>query len=159
SNTKEFALDSGSFESGEDEDDADSDDNSDSDADDDSGDGADDVDAELSGLIDSYETELVNAVNGNDFGLVAPYLLDGSALYEAQDSLVDHLNESGVTEELLDYDIVDTSCDGDTCTIDVDETVEITYESGDVETQDYNWTYTAEKDGDGSFKLSEIKER
>lgn len=149
SNTKEFALDSGSVEASADEGDDEA-----------SGDADDAVDEDALGeLMDSYETALFQAVNGNDFGLVAPYLYDGSALYEAQENLVAHLNKEGITEDLVDYEIVGTSCDGDACTIDVDETVEITYDSGDVEEQDYSWTYTAQETSDGTWQLSDIAER
>lgn len=120
-----------------------------------------DVEDELAELMEDYQTEMYDAVNNDDFSLVEPYLVEGSELHESQEDLVDHLNDKGTTEELQDYDIKDTNCDEDneSCQIDVDETVEIMYESGDSEETDYSWTYTAEETDDDTWKLKNIEER
>lgn len=155
--TKEFVMDGDEeiVAASADEGDDDGSDDGDNAGNDDAGEADDDA---LADLMDSYETEIINAVNANDFGLVEPYLYESSELYEAQVGLVERLNDKGITEELIDYDIVEIVCDGDSCTIDVDETVAITYASGDVEEEDYTWRYTAKVDDD-VYKLSGIAER
>src|SRR5690606_19329500 len=54
----------------------------------------------------SYCRSLANAVNNNDFKIVEPYLLKGSPLYNTQKNLVKNLNEKGIREELLYYDLL-----------------------------------------------------
>ncbi|MFP7495254.1 zinc-ribbon domain-containing protein [Terribacillus saccharophilus] len=107
-------------------------------------------------LMDNYLNGLIEAINGDDFGSVSPYMEDGSALYKSQQTLVDNLTSKNITESLDSYEIASYEEDGDTATITTKETVTISYSDGTSETQDYDWTYTAKKSG-GQWKLTNIE--
>ncbi|PAD34010.1 zinc ribbon domain-containing protein [Terribacillus saccharophilus] len=107
-------------------------------------------------LMDNYLYGLIDAINYDSFSSVSPYMVEGSALYESQQTLVDNLTSKSITESLDDYEITSYEEDGDSATIKTNETITISYSDGTSEQQDYNWTYTAEKSGD-DWKLSNIE--
>lgn len=94
-------------------------------------------------LIDSYEHDMVSAINFNDFDLVDMYIQDGSPLYKSQKSLVESLNEKGFSEELLDYEIIDfdTVAD-DELDVEVYESHIIIDSDGNQEMVEHIWIYT-----------------
>lgn len=94
-------------------------------------------------LIDSYEHDMVSAINFNDFYLVDMYIQDGSPLYKSQKSLVESLNEKGFSEELLDYEIIDfdTVAD-DELDVEVYESHIIIDSDGNQEMVEHIWIYT-----------------
>lgn len=94
-------------------------------------------------LIDSYEHDMVSAINFNDFYLVDMYIQDGSPLYKSQKNLVESLNEKGFSEELLDYEIIDfdTVAD-DELDVEVYESHIIIDSDGNQEMVEHIWIYT-----------------
>jgi hypothetical protein len=107
-------------------------------------------------LMDNYLHGLIDAINYDSFSSVSPYMAEGSALYESQQTLVDNLTSKSITESLDDYEITSYEEDGDSATITTKETITISYSDGTSEQQDYDWTYTAEKSGD-DWKLTNIE--
>ncbi|MBU5292916.1 PEGA domain-containing protein [Anaerosalibacter bizertensis] len=90
----------------------------------------------------SYCRSLANAVNNNDFKIVEPYLLKGSPLYNTQKNLVKNLNEKGIREELLYYDLLNIEkINDDTYEVTTYEAFNI-ISNNNVEEKDYEWTYT-----------------
>ena len=94
-------------------------------------------------LIDSYEHDMVSAINFNDFYLVDMYIQDDSPLYKSQKNLVESLNEKGFSEELLDYEIIDfdTVAD-DELDVEVYESHIIIDSDGNQEMVEHIWIYT-----------------
>lgn len=94
-------------------------------------------------LIDSYEHDMVSAINFNDFYLVDMYIQDDSPLYKSQKNLVESLNEKGFSEELLDYEIIDfdTVAD-DELDVEVYESHIIIDSDGNQEIVEHIWIYT-----------------
>ena len=96
----------------------------------------------LDNLIMAYEQNMVYAINENDFGLIEPYILEGSPLYDMQQHLVENLNEKGIEEELLYYEIIDVDEVDDHFDVEVYEKHKIIYSDETEEVTEHNWTYT-----------------
>jgi uncharacterized membrane protein YvbJ len=112
-------------------------------------------DDDIETLISDYIYGLTSAINNNDYSAVSPYIKSGSTLDKSQQALVKSLNESGVTEDVVSFDVEDWSQNGDAITIKTYE--EITVNNSDSsETKDYNWTYTAVYEN-GELLLTSIK--
>lgn len=62
-------------------------------------------------LFDCYEKNMVKAINNNDFSLVEKYLLKDSPLYNSQKQLITNLYQRGIKEDLVSYQIIDSSFD------------------------------------------------
>ena len=107
-------------------------------------------------LITDYENNLVAAINGNDFSKVEFELYPDSELYNDQKVLVERLNEKGVKERLVDFYLAGFSYDGDNRVIEVEEEIEIQYSDGEKVVKDFNWIYTAKKNGN-KYQLSKIE--
>ena len=103
-----------------------------------------------------YVYQMVEAINDNDYELVAPYIKSGSDFEKTQTELVDHLNDSEMTQEVIAASVTDVKEKDGKWIVNTDETIKLIYESGEEETEDYQWEYTVEKDGD-SLVLSGIE--
>ncbi|RDW15344.1 zinc ribbon domain-containing protein [Oceanobacillus chungangensis] len=98
----------------------------------------------------NYVYKLVEAINANDYEIVRPYIKDGSALNKMQEELVDRLYESGMTQEVIDASIFNIEQSDGKWIVTTIETINLIYESGEVETKDYSWDYTVEQNEDGT---------
>src|SRR5699024_9938640 len=98
---------------------------------------------------------MVEAINDNDYELVAPYIKIGIKFEKTLTELVDHLNDSEITQEVIAASVTDVKEKDGKWIVNTDETIKLIYESGEEETEDYQWEYTVEKDGD-SLVLSGI---
>ena len=87
---------------------------------------------------------------------MSPYILSGSDLEKDQQSLVERLHEAGTTEELVSSEVLSVKEDGDSWKVDTKEEVTIHYDSGESETNSYEWTYTVVEE-DGDYLLSTIE--
>nr|WP_289037179.1 zinc-ribbon domain-containing protein [uncultured Allobacillus sp.] len=106
--------------------------------------------------VGEYVEHLVEAINAGDYSLVSPYILSGSSLESDQQSLVKRLYEAGTTEELKSFEVLSVEESGDGWKAKSREEITINYESGESETNTYEWTYTVvEKDGE--YFLSKIE--
>lgn len=83
------------------------------------------TDQKVTQAIEGYVYDLQNAVNGNDFELVADDLKAGSQLYADQKALVAKLNHSGTKEEVADVSVKSWSQDGSDVTIKTLEKINI----------------------------------
>ncbi|QGS69452.1 hypothetical protein CV093_17675 [Oceanobacillus sp. 143] len=97
----------------------------------------------------NYIYQLVEAINANDYDIVRPYIKDGSSLNTMQQDLVDRLNESGMTQEVISASVSNIEENNGKWIVTTDETIKLTYESGDEETKDYTWNYTVEQVEEG----------
>lgn len=115
-------------------------------------------DARWDELVSNYEYSLIDAINANDFSLVEYMLLKGSSLYEAQKKLVANLNQKGISEELVDFEIkeIKYSEQKKEYYLTVREKINIIKKDGE-STNEYTWMYTVKQDEQGMFKFSEIK--
>src|SRR5690625_983304 len=103
-----------------------------------------------------YVYQMVEAINDNDYELVAPYIKSGSDFEKTQTELVDHLNDSEMTQEVIAASVTDVKEKDGKWIVTTDETIKLIYESGKEETEDYGWEYTVEKEGD-SLVVSRIE--
>ncbi|GAB3056279.1 zinc ribbon domain-containing protein [Virgibacillus ainsalahensis] len=109
------------------------------------------TDSNIESITLGYIENLVEAINQNDYNIVRPFIKDGSALQAMQAELVDHLNDSGMSQELLDAEVTDIEETGEgQWIVTTNEKVKLIYQSGKEETEEYEWKYTAEISSDGS---------
>ncbi|ATH93232.1 zinc ribbon domain-containing protein [Bacillus glycinifermentans] len=113
------------------------------------------TDQKVTQAIEGYVYDLQNAVNGNDFELVADDLKEGSQLYADQKALVAKLNHSGTKEEVADVSVKSWSQDGSDVTIKTLEKINI-IKNGKEQLKTYNWTYHAVVE-DGELLLTSIE--
>lgn len=117
----------------------------------------DGTDEEVEDVTLSYISNLVEAINANDYDLVRPYIKEDSPLHDMQVDLVNRLNENGTTQEVVQSEVANIEANGDGWIVETNETITIIYESGDEDTNDYTWYYSVESDGDG-LALTNIAE-
>lgn len=108
-------------------------------------------------LINYYEENMVKAINENDFSLVSYCMVTDSPLYKAQNNLVANLNEKGIKEELINYQIYNISnIENNRLFVYVYENHYIHHPNGDVEEVEHNWKYTINISFDGYIELYDI---
>lgn len=112
--------------------------------------------AEAEEVTLDYVYQMVEAINGNDYEQVEPYIKNGSELHDMQSELVDKLNDSGMMQEVINATVVDVEEKDEKWIVTTDETIKLIYESGKEETKDYTWKYTVEDNGD-DMVLSDIE--
>lgn len=108
-----------------------------------------DLDEPIEETTLDYIYNLVEAINAGDYELVRPYIKDDSPLHGMQVDLVNRLAEKGTKQEVIEATVTDIEENGDAWIVTTDETIKIMYSNGKEETNDYNWNYTVESDGDG----------
>ena len=109
-------------------------------------------------FIMDYENNMVSAINNNDFDFVKPCLLEGSPLYESQKGLVKNLNEKGITEELLYYEILDVGeIVNNSLEVKVYEKHNVISPDGSEKVTEYVWIYTVVFENNNLW-LSNIRE-
>ena len=105
---------------------------------------------QIAELVKHYEQQLVAAINQQNFEKVAPYLLQGSPLYKAQQRVVASLANKGITEEYVHHylgNLISQSSRPE-FKIEVHERLRIRTPGKIVKEADYHWIYTvAPKDG------------
>lgn len=108
-------------------------------------------------LVRNYEVSLIDAINARDFSLVEHMLAKGSPLYDAQKKLVDNLGQKGITEELIDYEVIDASTDANkSIYLTVREKIKIIRQDGQ-STENFTWVYTVKPDKQGMLQFSDIR--
>lgn len=113
----------------------------------------------ISGLMDSYEKKMIDAINGNSFSKVEGCLLKGSSLYSAQTKLVQSLNKQKIKEKLGTYEVyaVDYDYSKMEYKVFVLEETAIKYPGKAYVNKQFSWCYTAKYDDKSkSYKLSDI---
>jgi hypothetical protein len=112
----------------------------------------------ISTLIDNYEKSLVNAINSNNFSLVAKYLTPGSNLYKSQKDLVAKLYPKKTQEKLVGYKVekIKSTEQANVYQVYVTEKIGIK-RSGKANfvVSKFHWVYTVVADG-VKYSLSEI---
>lgn len=109
-------------------------------------------------FIMDYENNMVSAINNKDFDFVKPCLLEGSPLYESQKGLVKNLNEKGITEELLYYEILDVGeIVNNSLEVKVYEKHNVISPDGSEKVTEYVWIYTVVFENNNLW-LSNIRE-
>ncbi|TYS23792.1 zinc ribbon domain-containing protein [Bacillus subtilis] len=106
------------------------------------------TDEQVTLFMGSYLQSQADAVNQNNFSLMADSLEKGSSLYSDQQHLVTKLNKEGTTEDFNNYKVKSWSQNGSAITIKTYEEFYITKSGGSPKLRTYNWTYTGTvKDG------------
>ncbi len=117
-----------------------------------------DAAASITKLMLSYEKNLVEAINLNDFSKVEDSLLPGSSLYNEQKELVASLGKRNIKErfEKVDIYLMAHSYGKAEYKVFVYEDVAIKYPDKDFVIQSFNWCYTVNNEN-GVYKLSAIE--
>ncbi|WP_249870443.1 zinc ribbon domain-containing protein [Oceanobacillus saliphilus] len=102
----------------------------------------------------NYVYQLVEAINSGDYEQVRPYIKDGSSLNAMQTDLVTRLYEKGMTQEVMAATVASIDEVDGNWLVTTNETIKLTYESGEEETNDYTWTYTVEENKDGAILVN-----
>ncbi|QHZ45547.1 zinc ribbon domain-containing protein [Bacillus sp. NSP9.1] len=113
------------------------------------------TDRKVESAIEGYLYSLQDAINENDFSLVADNLQKGSSLYNDQKALVKKLNGSGTQEEVVDFSVTSWKQNGSAVTIKTEEKINI-IKNGKEQVKTYHWTYQAVVE-DGEVLLTSIQ--
>jgi len=108
----------------------------------------------------SYETNMTEAINKNDFKIVEPNLVKDSKLYKDQKNLVPSLYSQGIKEKLMEYSVRSVKPQPDPYKVKayVDESIAIQYPGTDYVTKQFSYIYTLVLSEDGKeYKLSDIE--
>jgi hypothetical protein len=109
-------------------------------------------------LYSNYENALIEAINAGDFSLVEYMLMPGSSLYRSQKALVENLHSRGITEELIDFAILDAQYNEDSGVILMTVKEQINVVKPDSEsTVNSTWVYTVNRNDEGMFEFSKIE--
>ena len=113
----------------------------------------------LESLMSSYEKNMIDAINSNNFSKVESCLLKGSSLYNSQTKLVQSLNKQNIKEKLTKYEIyaITHVYNDDSYKVFVLEEVAVKYPGKNYVNKKYQWCYTVKADQSGAFKLSNIQ--
>lgn len=113
----------------------------------------------VNSVMKEYESQMIEAINTNDFTKVQQYLIPDSSLYESQKKLVQSLVSQGIKERLEKYDIYAIAFESQKkeYRVFVSETVSIKYPAKDYQSMDFAWCYTVRQDTDNLYKLRGIE--
>jgi serine/threonine protein kinase len=108
--------------------------------------------------FENYYISLVNAINENDFSLVAPTLVENSSLYYSQKELVDKLSKQNIKEKLISFDIKDMeSVKNSQYKVSVEEIIGIKKLSANYYVNNtFKYTYWVQENN-GEIQLSDIQ--
>ncbi len=109
-------------------------------------------------LMDSYEKNMIEAINSNNFSKVEGCLLKGSNLYNSQKKLIPYLYKKNTKEKLTKYEIyaIDYDYENKQYRAYVLEEVAIKYSGKNYVNNKYSWCYTLKTDSEGNYKLTDI---
>ncbi|WP_411810052.1 TcaA NTF2-like domain-containing protein [Bacillus sonorensis] len=113
------------------------------------------TDHKVYSAVEDYLYNLQDAINLNDFELVADSLKKGSSLYADQKELVAKLNRSNIEEEVADFSIESWDQNGSDATIKTIEKINV-IKNGKEQLKTYHWTYHAVVE-DGKVLLTSIE--
>ncbi|ADU32007.1 TcaA NTF2-like domain-containing protein [Evansella cellulosilytica] len=117
-----------------------------------------DIETALSNAVGRYLNSLIKAINENDFAYVEPTLTHDSALYHDQIALVNRMDDLGITQALVGYDVIDYDLHvtSNQHIVTVVETIDIIQADGSNEVRDFTWSYTVDENNN-RFTLSKIE--
>ncbi len=112
----------------------------------------------IENVINSYEKNMIEAINSNNFSKVEACLLKGSSLYNSQKKLVPYLHKKNTKEKLTKYEIyaIDYDYENKQYRAYVLEEIAIKYSEKNYVNNKYSWCYTLKADYAGNFKLTDI---
>jgi hypothetical protein len=110
--------------------------------------------ANINETIKGYEKQIINAINKEDFKLVKPWLLEGSSLYNSQESSVKKLYAKGIKEKFIGCAIEKIEKDKDIGLYNfyVSEKILVKYPGKNYIPVQYKWIYTAEASNENGIK-------
>lgn len=113
---------------------------------------------QIENTVGSYENGIINAINGNTFSSVEPYLLKGSTLYNSQKKLVSSLYSKNIREKLNGYEIyaIEQVKPASVYKVYAVEDIAVKYSGKNFTDNKYYWCYTVKIDKDMKYKLSDI---
>lgn len=128
--------------------------------DDESSEASDSSEGELAAVetvVENYVHGLVNAINAGDYSLVSETIVSGSDLDTMQKDLVERLYDAGMSQKVISVTVEDmTEITPGEWEVTTNEMIELTYESGETETEVYEWTYTVEGNN-GDYGISNLE--
>ncbi|PYG87765.1 WG repeat protein [Ruminiclostridium sufflavum DSM 19573] len=112
----------------------------------------------IENVIGSYEKNMIEAINSNNFSKVEGSLLKSSNLYNAQKKLVPYLFKKNTKEKLNKYEIyaIDYDYDNNQYRAYVFEEVAVKYSGKNYVNNKYSWCYSIKADSSGNYKLTDI---
>ncbi len=112
----------------------------------------------IESLMSSYEKNIIEAINSNNFSKVEASLLKGSNLYNSQKKLVESLNKQKIKEKLTKYQIyaIDYDYAKEEYRVYVQEEIAIKYSGKDYVNKKFEWYYSVKADNSGKLLLSDI---
>ncbi|MDP4181981.1 MAG: DUF3298 domain-containing protein, partial [Bacillota bacterium] len=113
------------------------------------GDISDSLSTQIQNAMKNYETQIISAINTNDFKKVEPTLLKDSSLYTSQKKLVSDLFKKGIKESLGSYDIyaIGYSYNEDVFKVYTTESIAVkTPPSKSYITKKFSWCYSVKVD-------------
>ncbi|MDY3617783.1 zinc ribbon domain-containing protein [Agathobaculum sp.] len=106
-----------------------------------------------------YIYGLTEAINYQDFSLVSHVFVKGSQIYQDQKALVSSLSEQGITEEVLAYDTIDQTLNGDTAVLISDELIGVTYADGTYKEVHQSYAYYMRIQDSDIWLMYDMKEQ
>ncbi len=112
----------------------------------------------IENVINSYEKNIIEAINSNKFSKVEGCLLKGSNLYNSQKKLVQNLYKKNTKEKLTNYEIyaIDYDYENKQYRAYVLEEIAIKYSGKNYVNNKFSWCYTLKADNAGNYKLTDI---
>jgi len=109
-------------------------------------------------LITEYCEAMVEAINFQDFKIVAPFIHKSSPMYNQQMELIEYYGEEGITEQFDGVTVKAMKKLSDSeWLVTVEEAETIFYSDGSSESKTFNWNYTVERT-DSKYRLTGIEE-
>ncbi|MNR29866.1 hypothetical protein D3C85_1472820 [compost metagenome] len=111
----------------------------------------------IQSFMNDYLTISVYAINDRSFDEVASYIDPSGPAYKESSSYIDHLNEKGITEELLSQTVTDFKASADSKSYEVTTTEEynINYNDGTTKYKKFKSVYKLVVI-DGSLKMNKL---
>ena len=112
----------------------------------------------IENVINSYEKNMIEAINSNNFSKVEGCLLKGSNLYNSQKKLIPYLYKKNTKEKLTKYEIyaIDYDYENKQYRAYVLEEIAIKNSGKNYVNNKYSWCYTLKADSTGNYKLTDI---
>lgn len=112
----------------------------------------------IESVMSSYEKNIIEAINSNNFTKVEGCLLKVSNLYNSQKKLVSDLYKKNTKEKLTKYEIynIDNVYESNQYKAYVIEEVAVKYSGKSYVNKKFNWCYTIKVDSAGNYKLTDI---
>ncbi|UZJ79552.1 zinc ribbon domain-containing protein [Fictibacillus sp. KU28468] len=114
---------------------------------------------EVKNFMSEYVKLSVEAMNTHDFSLISDYLDESGDAYDETSKYIDYVNEKGITEKLVDYEVIDVEqFDEEMIHVSAYETFDITYGDGETKRKKFKSRYAVYAPYDGGYYINKLLE-